>query len=486
MSRLLPLVFAVPLVLAAVGVPLRRSIGSSRALVLAGALWLVGAGGWLLWATRDGGVVVARMGGWPPPVAITLAGDTFASLMLCVSGFVVGATAVFAFARGEDRRPFFHPAALVLTAGVGGAYLTADLFNLFVFVEVGLAASYVLVVSGAGREEARAGVVYVVANLLASTALLAAIALLYGAAGSVNLAQLAGVGSDRGTAAVAGVMVMAALGIKASVVPAHGWLPRSYPLAGPAVTAMLSGLLTKVGVYAAYRVGSVVLGGSSGIRIPLLVVAGATMVIGVLGAVGRNSMREILSFHMVSQIGYLVMALGISGATALSAGVFFMVQYIVVKASLFLVAGAVESLEGTGELGRTPGLARRRPVLSTAFAIAALSLAGVPPLSGFVGKLGLVRAAFDAREYLMGGVAVVVSFLTLASMVKIWNGSFWGRAVRGPRGRQTSARLLVAPGLLTASLSVVLGLGAETLWALAERAGAALADPGAYVRAVSG
>jgi multicomponent Na+:H+ antiporter subunit D len=488
MSRLLPLAVAIPLALGAATIPARR-LAVRRTLCLGGGVALTGIGAVLGWATYDGTVVVSQVGGWPAPFAIPFAADAFTALMLTVSGLMVVTCTAFAIARRDDEHPMFHALALVLTAGVAGAYLTADLFNLYVWVEVMLIASYVLLTLEASPRRLRAGVVYVTANLMASVLLLAGVALIYGVTGTVNLAELAGAAATPGATAVAGVMVLGALGVKASLVPVHGWLPRAYPAAPPAVTALFSGLLTKVGVYAIYRVYSVVFGGAPGLRTPLLVVAALTMVLGVLGAVGRNTMRDILSFHMVSQIGYLLLGVGVFGPAGLAAGVFFMVQYIVVKTSLFLSAGAVEALEGTEDLDRLGGLARSRPLLAGAFAAAALSLAGFPPLSGFVAKLALVRAAFDGGHGWAAGVAVVVSFLTLLSMVKIWNGVFWGKqldpvADRPPAPSRGRMRAILAPAAITALLTVAIGLGAQGLWVMAERAGRMLADPSAFVRAV--
>jgi multicomponent Na+:H+ antiporter subunit D len=212
------------------------------------------------------------------------------------------------------------------------------------------------------------------------------------------------------------------------------------------------------------------------------------MVLGVLGAVGRDRMRDILLFHMVSQIGYMMLGLALFGLAGLSAGIFYIFHHIVVKASLLMCAGAVETFEGTGVLGRLGALARERPVLAAAFGISALSLAGVPPLSGFVAKLALLRAAFEADQYAAGGVAVAVSFVTLFSMVKIWNGVFWGErqqapqpavVVAGPR-----AAALVAPAAALAVLTIAIGLGAQVLWVLSEAAASVLVDPAPYVDAV--
>jgi multicomponent Na+:H+ antiporter subunit D len=488
MSRLLPLAIAVPLALAAAAALSSGRVLLQRILGVCGVFSVAAVGAGLLWRTWGGDVLVSRMGGWPSRFSISFAADPFAALMVTVAGSMALACVAFAIARGEDQGPYFHTLVLVLVAGVSGAFLTADLFNLFVFVEVMLIASYVLLTLGGTRPRIRAGAIYVTANLLASALFLTGVGLVYGAVGTVNLAELAGVGVPPGMGAVAGVLVLAALGVKAALVPVHGWLPRTYPAAPPSVSALFSGLLTKVGVYAIFRIYAVVFGGATALRVPLLLVACVTMLVGVLGAVGRGSMRDILAFHMVSQVGYLLMAVGLFGVAGLAAGIFFMVQYIVVKTSLFLSAGAVETMEGTGVLDRLGGLVWRRPFLAVAFAISALSLAGLPPLSGFVAKLALVRAAFDAGDHGAATVAVAVSFLTLLSMVKIWNGVFWGKSpsasAETPAVSPRRSAALVAPAAATAAVAVVLGIWAQALWVLAERAAIGLVDPAAYLQAV--
>lgn len=504
MSRLLPLPVALPLAVAALAA-LSGSSVVRRLLSLSAVGGVTAYAALLVAATGGGRVLTAEIGDWSLPLGIVLAADRLSALMVLTSGAMVLVAVCFAIARSEDDAATYHPLVLILTAGVGGALLTADLFNLFVFFEMMLIASYVLLVWGVTPRQVHGGAVYVTTNLLASTLLLIGVALIYGQTGTVNIAVLAVFTQTTGTFAVGGGLVLVAFAVKASLVPVHGWLPRTYPVAPPAVAALFSGLLTKVGVYAIYRVYATVLDGEPRLRGMLLVVAAATMILGVLGAVGRNGMREILAFHMVSQIGYILMGLGLFGPLGLAAGIFYMLQYIVVKASLFLVAGAVETLRGTGALDRLGGLARVHPVLAATFAVSALSLSGIPPLSGFFGKLLLVRAAFEEAAYLAAAAAVAVSFFTLLSMVKIWNGVFWGEppaerpapdAAEGPAptgaasvdrtGTKTRHAALVAPAAALALVTIGLGLGAEGLHALVADAAGSLLDPAAYVRAVVG
>ncbi len=505
MNRIIVLPVALPLLAAALTVAVRNrrfqrivSFSTMAAVLLIAGL--------LVQATAGGRVLATQVGDWQPPFAIPFAVDALAALMLTVASLMVLVCTAFASARREDDQPLYHTLVLVLHAGLGGAFLTADLFNLFVFFEVMLISSYVLLVLGGSRDQIRGGAVYVLTNLLGSTILLIGVALLYGETGTVNMAELSLRIRDTGTAAVAGGLMLVAFSVKAALVPVHGWLPRSYPDASPAVSAMFSGLLTKVGLYALYRVYATVFGGDPRLRTVLVVLASVTMVVGVLGALGRNGMREILSFHVVSQVGYILMGLAIFGPLGLAAGIFYMLHHVVVKTSLFLGAGAVETFRGTGQLGRVSGLARSHPVLAAAFVVSALSLAGLPPLSGFFGKLLLIDAAFEAGRYGIGAVAVVVSFFTLMSMLKVWNGVFWNtpppdpspvssgalRPVAGGaveqipdrRGWWTAA--VVAPAVVLAVTSILLGLGAQGLAALADTAAQGLVDPSTYVREVLG
>ncbi|MFP8963089.1 monovalent cation/H+ antiporter subunit D family protein [Streptomyces nanhaiensis] len=442
----------------------------------------------LLAGSLDGTVRSLSMGGWPPGFAIVFAADVLSTLMLCVSAALVLASLAYAAGTGDDASPRFAPLAMILSAGVYGAFLTADLFNLFVFVEVMLVPSYALLTMSGGRARTAAGRIYLTFSLLASTLLLAGVGLVYGVTGTVNLGELAGAARQSTAVALAGGVVLVALAAKAAVVPLHGWLPRTYPEAPPAVTVLFSGLLTKVGVYAIIRFYAVVHEGT-GLRWTVMAAALLTMVVGVLGAVGEREMRSILTFHMVSQIGYILLGLALFTLAGLAAAVFFLVQYVLVKAALLMCAGAVETAYGTD---RVDSLARREPLIASAFLVSALSLAGLPPLSGFVAKLGLVGAAATEADHLAVGVAVGVSFLTLVSMVKIWAGSFWGgedpsreESLLRLMARATVRPALAVPALVLAVPSVVLGIAAQPLLTAATEAAAGLLDASAYVRAVT-
>ncbi len=490
MIDLIVIVFALPIAAGAVGILIRSSRVAQRALssIVLSAVLAVAVT--LIVSTRDGTTLSVDIGGFPAGLAIVLGADLFSALMLTIGSLMTLIGTVFAAASGEDDHPLFHPLVMFLWTGVALAFVTADLFNLFVAFEVMLIASYVLLTLRGGRDQVRAGVIYVGTNLLASTLFLLGVALIYGATGSVNFALVAAaIPEDRG--ALAGLTVLLiAVAAKASLVPLHGWLPRTYVHASPAIVAIFSALLTKAGVYVLYRLVSTMMADVDGFLPVMLVVATVTMVVGVLGAVGGHDMRGILTFHMVSQVGYLVLPLGIWTRATIAAGLLYLLQYISVKGALFLVAASVTRLEGTDDLDELGGLMGTRPWLGVAFLLPALALAGLPPTSGFVGKFLLVRGAFEAGAFWAGSVAVGVSLLTLLSMIKIFNGAFWGARPEScppvqPPPSRARARIMVALPLTLGIATVVVGLSASGLLELVGAAADALIDPSGYLTAVT-
>lgn len=428
MSTLLVLPIVVPLAAAAVSLMLWRRPGAQRLVgLVASTATSALAVAIVVGVDRDGTQRVT-LGGWPAGVGIGLRADRLGALMLVVGSTMLLAVLVYAMGqRGADERsPWYPPTYQVLTAGVCAAFLAGDLFNLFVAIEMLLMSSYVLITLDGDDAQIRSGTTYVVLNVVESTLLLVAVSLVFAATGTLSLDLL----PERLAALPDGVrlglklLLLISFGLKAAVFPLFSWLPDSYPAALSPVSAIFAGLLTKVGVYALIRTEVELMPG--GTRTLLLVVAGATMAVGVIGAIAQDDMKRILSFHIVSQIGYMVMGLAIGGPVAITATVFYIVHHIPVKSSLFLVEGIVERSTGTSALHRVSGLASRSFPLALLFLVPALSLAGLPPFSGFVGKLAVIAAGVDAGSVALVVVALVVSLLTLVSMVKIWTGMFWG------------------------------------------------------------
>ena len=460
-------------------------------LGVTGALGLFGAALALFFEVREAGVVAVQLGAWPAPYGITLVADLLSALMVLVTALVGLSVAVYATSELDEaalRRgffPFFH----FLLLGVCGAFLTGDLFNLYVWFEVMLLASFVLLVLRGDASALTSGIAYVALNLLASAFFLAAVGILYGQIGSLNFADLADKLGDPGVREAArpvAVLLLVAFAIKAGLFPVFFWLPAAYPAAGFAISALFAGLLTKVGVYALIRVFTLLFPVTDDRLGPvLLAVSAATMATGVLAAASQAHVRRILSFHIVSQIGYMTLGLALATPAALASAVFYVIHHIVTKTNLFLVGGLVARVGGDEELDRIGGLAGRRAGIALLFAVPALSLAGVPPFSGFFAKLFLLRSALDAEAFAAGAIALAVGLLTLFSMTKIWKEAFWKPAPEPDRATESglpAAAVAASAGL--AAVTVALGVGAEALWSVSHAAAQQLGAPDAYLRAV--
>ncbi len=448
----------------------------------------------LVW--RDG-IQTAQIGNWPAPFGITLVADLFSAIMVVMAGLMGLTVAIYSLGNIDERRESFgyYPLLHTLLAGVSGAFLTGDMFNLYVWFEVMLIASFVLMALGGQRSQLEGALKYVTINLLSSALFLTSVGTLYSVTGTLNMADVAqrinSGAVDPGMATVLAMMFLVTFGIKAGLFPLFFWLPASYHTPPIAITALFSGLLTKVGVYALVRIFTLIfIQDVDYTHTLLLVIAGFTMVTGVLGAVAQTEVRRLLSFHIISQIGYLLMGLGLYTELALAGMIFFMVHVIIAKSALFLVSGVVRQVTGTYDLKQLGGLYRAHAGLSALFFLPALALAGLPPFSGFWAKLTLVRAGLETEEYAIVGVSLVVSVLTLFSMTKIWAEAFWKDQPAESEAFRPLARLqrrtLVPPVVVLAILTLVFGFGAEPLLSLAMEAAEQLLNPSGYIQAVLG
>jgi multicomponent Na+:H+ antiporter subunit D len=463
-------------------------------LGLLGASALLGAAIGLLTDVWHRGIQVAQIGNWVAPYGITLVADLFSAIMVTLAGIIGFAVAVYSLANIDPARVKFgyHPLYHFLLMGVCGAFLTGDLFNLYVWFEVMLMASFVLLALGGEQGQLEGAIKYVTLNLMSSALFLAAMGILYGLVGTLNMADLArklNGAAQPGLATTLAMLFLIAFGIKAAIFPLFFWLPASYHTPPVAVSAVFAGLLTKVGVYALIRVFTLIFTRDIAFTHTLiLILAGLTMVTGVLGAVAQNEFRRVLSFHIVSQIGYMIMGLGLFTPLGLAASVFYIAHHIIVKTNLFLVSGVVERLSGTFELKKLGGLYQTHPGLALLFLVPAMSLAGLPPLSGFFAKLGLIQAGLPLEQYAIVGIALGVSLLTLFSMLKIWNEAFWKPLAdnQPAADNRPTPIALFAPIVLLATLTLVIGFGAGPIFALALRAGEELMNPAGYIQAVLG
>ncbi len=495
MSWGLVLPILIPIATAILAFGARAMPALQRSISIGGSLALLLAAIWLTVRVWTGGIVAGQMGGWAAPFGITLVADLLSAIMVLITAIAGLAVAVYALADIDDRLEAlgFHALYHVLVGGVCGAFLTGDIFNLYVWFEVMLIASFGLLVLGGDRAQLDGGIKYVALNLVSTILFLGGIGLLYGLTGTLNMADLhvaVQASEETGLLTAVAVLFLVAFGIKSAVFPLFFWLPASYHTPPVAISAIFAGLLTKVGVYALIRTFTLIftqdIGYTHGI---LSVVAALTMITGVLGAAAQNQFRKILSFHIISQIGYMVLGLALFAPLAIAGAVFYLVHHIIVKANLFLISGVVQRYTGSFDLDRIGGLYKSRPILAILFLIPAFSLAGFPPLSGFWAKYLLVKASLDAEAYVIAGIALLVGLLTVFSMTKIWAEAFWKPHPDG----ELPSRAAIGRRDLTCLLVPVAGLAVLTLWIgfypepflnAAERSATELLDPTAYVETV--
>ncbi|RLP60023.1 Na+/H+ antiporter subunit D [Kocuria rhizophila] len=383
------------------------------------------------------GPQAVHLGGWAAPYGIVMVVDQLSALMLVVSVVVSLAVLVYAVsegvAGGDDEGPIsiFYPTFLLLVAGVSNAFLAGDLFNLYVGFEILLTASYVLLTMGGTAQRIRAGVTYVVVSVISSILFLITLGMIYGATGTVNMADLSVKLADlpQGTQLQLHLMLLIAFGVKAAVFPLSFWLPDSYPTASAPVTAVFAGLLTKVGVYSIIRTETLLFPDRQ-INGLLMWVALLTMLVGILGALAQIDIKRMLSFTLISHIGYMIFGIAVGTPQALAAVVYYIAHHIVIQTSLFLVAGLIERRGGSPNVDRLAGMLRISPLLGVLYLIPALTLGGIPPFSGFLGKVGLLEAGIASGtwlDHLLVGVSVLVSLLTLLALIRVWNRVFLRR-----------------------------------------------------------
>ncbi len=527
MTFLVPLVVLIPLVGAALALaaPGRGALQRGITLVALTASSILGIA--LMFIVDRVGPLVMQVGGWAAPYGISLVVDRVSAIMLAVSAVVLLAVFIFSIgqglADGDEETPvsIYYPTYMVLGAGVFNAFIAGDLFNLYVGFEILLVSSYVLITLGGTAPRIRAGVTYVIVSLVSSILFLAAIGLVYGATGTVNMAQLqtriAELPSD--LQLILNLALLIAFGIKAAVFPLAFWLPDSYPTAPAPVTAVFAGLLTKVGVYAIIRTQTMLFPESS-VDPLLMVIAALTLIVGILGAISQLDVKRMLSFTLISHIGYMIFGIAIATSAGFAATIYYIAHHIIVQTTLFLAVGLMERQGGTTSLSGLGGLLRSAPVIGVLFFIPMLNLGGIPPFSGFLGKVGLFTAGAALQTpgaYWLIGIGALVSLLTLYALARAWVLAFWrpkpatavqsGPAKASAKAPSTEAlrlrereeamierlqdapdaaptqekrgipRLMIGATVGMIGVSLVLTFAAGPLFGYAERAGEDLANP---------
>lgn len=498
---LISLTFIVPFVTAIVCIFAWKAPAVQRVISVVGTAGLLGVSLALIHRVSVDGIQVTQMGNWPAPFGISLVADLTAAIMVVVTGIIALATAVYSIGdidEGRERHGY-HVFLNLMIMGVCGAFVTGDLFNMFVWFEVMLLSSFVLMTLGGERGQMEGAVKYVVLNLISSGFFLAACGVLYAQTGTLNLADLAvrvRELENPETLTITAGLFLVAFGLKAGIFPLFFWLPASYHTPPVAVSAIFAGLLTKVGVVSLVRVFTLVFVSDLWLTHGLLLIlAGLTMVTGVLGAVAQFDFRRLLSFHIISQIGYMILGLALFTPLALAGTVFYLFHHIIVKSNLYLISGIAQRYNGTFYLKKMGGLYQAVPWLAILFFIPAMSLGGIPPLSGFFAKFAIVKAGLDGESMfgigapILVGVALAVGLLTLFSMTKIWSEAFWKKPDSGHEVNLKAIPLrvkfyLYGPVAALAICTVVIGLVPEFFFDFAMRAAEQLLDPDQYIGAV--
>jgi multicomponent Na+:H+ antiporter subunit D len=501
MTNLLVFPLIIPLIAAAFMLVFWRWNLVQHILAVLGASGILISSIILLNTVYHQGIQVIQIGSWPAPFGLSLVADLFSSVMVVMTGLMGLTIVIYSIASIDPKRRKYgyYPLINILLMGVSGAFLTGDIFNLYVWFEVMLIASFVLLALGGEQRQILGAIKYVALNLLSSAFFLAGVGLLYATIGTLNLADLAVklyMVEHTQLITALSMLFLIAFGIKAAMFPLFFWLPASYHTPPVPVSAIFAALLTKVGVYALIRVFTLLFTQETGFtHTIILILAGFTMVTGVLGAVAQIDFRRLLSFHIISQIGYLLMGLGLLTVQGLAGSVIFMVHVILAKSTLFLISGVSYRLYGTHDLRKLGGLYQNYPFLALLFMIPALSLAGIPPLSGFFAKFALITAGLALEQYLIVTTALIVSILTLYSMMKIWNEAFWkplpestvqlnkDEAVLYGNSKIGS---LLFPIVILSLVAVIVGLAAEPMYSLALDAAEQLIDTSGYIQAVLG
>ncbi|OMD35090.1 Na+/H+ antiporter subunit D [Paenibacillus odorifer] len=489
MNNLLVLPLLIPAFTAVILIFLKERVDLQRIISAVSVFLNILVAGIIVYQVSTKGIQTLYMGGWLPPYGIVFVADMFAALLVLIGAIVGAACLFFSFASiGEERErfyyyPFFH----FLLTGVFGSFLTGDLFNLFVCFEVLLVASYALIVLGGSKGQLRETLKYVLVNVISSSLFVATLAYLYAATGTLNMAHLSmrvAEAGQGGVMNVIAVLLLIVFSIKAGLL-LFFWLPDSYSAPPVAVRALFGALLTKVGLYAITRSFTLIFVQDPGLTHTLIAwMAGATMILGAIGALAYNDLSRIFNYNIIISVGFIAFGISVATQDSLNGVVFYLMHDMVAKALLFFLGGLIISASGTDRLKEMGGLIRRYPWTGWMFFVLTLALVGVPPLSGFAGKVMMVRSGFGQNHVVLALIALASSFIVLYSLIKVFQQVFWGGEKREEQVKPLHYKAMMAPAAVLFAIVILMGVGAETVNGYVSQAGAVLADPALYINAV--
>lgn len=447
--------------------------------------------------TLENGHLVLQTGNWESPFGITFVSDTLSAIMVLLTALVSLAVGIYSTASLNISRIRFGYFFIFhfLIMGLLGAFLTGDIFNLYVWFEVVIISSFVLLTVGGRKLQMEGAIKYVTMNMLASVIFLTAIGILYGITGSLNIADLAIKVSqieNKGLVTVTSLLFFVGFGIKSAVFPLYFWLPSAYHTPPSAIAAIFGGLLTKMGVYAMLRVFTVIFQPDYFTLMLFSIIAILTLVTGALGTINKRSVRRALSYLIVCHIGYMIAGLSIYTEAAFVAVVFYMMHDVVVKSNVFMISGVLVKMRDSIDMTRLGGILKDYPKFSFIAAIVLFSLVGIPPLSGFWPKILLFRESFREENYPLIFALIIASFVTLFVIARMWSEIFWKDSPKEItedidqfKTETTSNKIaLILPIVGLAAVSLFIGLNANSFFKLAERAAYEMKNPDIYIRTV--
>ncbi|MFT4245929.1 MAG: Na+/H+ antiporter subunit D [Micrococcaceae bacterium] len=498
LNALIPLPVMLPIFGAAINFLFFRRPRIQRAITLIAIIITLMLEFYMLTQVDKQGTQVFHIGGWQSPFGISLVVDRFSAMLMVISTLVTLLVLFYATAQSDytddqdSPVSIFYPVYLILLAGVSDAFISGDLFNLYVGFEILLTASYVLLTMGGTSERLRAGASYIVVSVISSFIFLMAIGMIYAATGTVNMAQLSLRLAELPvpTQYMLQAMLLVAFGIKAAVFPLSFWLPDSYPIAAAPITAVFAGLLTKVGIYSIIRT-ETLLFPQHNLSNLLIVAASLTMVLGIMGALAQDDLKRILSFTLISHVGYMLLGVSMHNVTGLTGTLYYTMHHIVIQVALFLIAGLISIKTGTTSLSELGGLAKSAPLLSVLYFATAMNLGGIPPGSGFLGKVIILKSVIETQMTPLRVIAVICalvgSLLTLYAVARIWNRAFLRPATAVANVSDTVLNVnklkpsMWTPTILLVAVSVSFTVYAQPMFSLSERAAKDMLNPQSYI-----
>ncbi|KIL42600.1 Na+/H+ antiporter subunit D [Jeotgalibacillus soli] len=485
---LLPIL--IPFITAAVLMFFPKRIKAQRTISIISSLGAVIASFVLIFTIRQNGIQTVNLGGWDAPFGITLVSDMLSALLVAATSIITLFVIWFSFYYMDEghERHYYYVAVQFLLVGVNGAFTTGDIFNMFVFFEVMLISSYVLIVLGGKKEQLRESFKYVLINVISSALFVIAVAYLYSIVGTLNMAHV----SERiaeinqpGILTVIAIFFLLVFGLKGGIFPLYFWLPGSYKAPPIPILALFGALLTKVGIYAIIRTYTLFFYHDTGYTHMILgVLSMLTIVVGVIGALAYRDVKEIIIYNIIIAVGVILYGVSVMTPEAIEGSIFYLLHDMIIKAALFMLAGIMIAIVGSSHLKDMGGLIKEYPWVGWTFFIAALSLAGIPPFSGFVGKLLIVQGGFRAEEYIGPGLILLSSLLVLYSVMKIFTNGFWGTPKEYHGLKASMAFKLWIPTAAVVVIAIAYGVGAEAVRPFITQAVEPLVNPAIYIEAV--